>query len=95
MKRVCKYRLLGISAKRRLYEGVVVPTAPYRVETRDMRAAERRTLNVKEMRCLESMCGVTRIDWVKNDEVRRRTGGLKNIRRSGGLGMYKRWKKSV
>ena len=39
-----------------------------------MRVAEKRRLNVMEMRCLRSMCGVTRRDRVRNEEVRRRTG---------------------
>ncbi len=53
MKKVFKCRSLGISAKRRLYEGVVVPSALYGHETWNMAAAERWRLNVMEMRCLE------------------------------------------
>ncbi len=58
MKRVFKCTPLGINAKRRVYEGVVVSMALYGAETWNMGAAERR-LNVMEMRCLRSMCGVT------------------------------------
>ncbi len=58
-----------MNAKRRLYEGVVVPTVLYGAETWNMGAAERRRLNVMEMRCLRSMCRVTRMDRVRNDEV--------------------------
>ncbi len=43
----------------------------------NMRAAERNRLNVMEMRCLRSMCEVTQMDWVRNEEVRRRTGVVK------------------
>ncbi len=66
-----KCRSLGMNAKRRLYEGVVVnlPTALYGTETWNMGAAERRRLNVMEKRCLRSICGVTRMDRVRNDEV--------------------------
>ncbi len=46
-----------MSAKRRLYEGVVVPGAPYGAKTWSMGALERRRLNVRERRCLRSMCG--------------------------------------
>ncbi len=56
MKRVFKCKLLGMSAKRRLYEGVVVPTALYGAEIWNMGAAERKRWNVMEMRCLRSMC---------------------------------------
>ncbi len=68
-----------MTAKRRLYEGVVVPTVLYGAETWNMGAAERRRLNVMEMRCLRSMCGVTLMDWVRNDLVQRRTGVVREL----------------
>ena len=37
-----------------------------------MRSAERRKVNVLEMKCLRSLVGVLRMDRVKNEEVRRR-----------------------
>ena len=37
-----------------------------------MRRAERRKLNVLEMKCLRSLVGVSRMDRVRNEEVRRR-----------------------
>ncbi len=40
-------------ARRMLYEGIVVLTALYGAETWYMGAAERRRLNVMELRCLE------------------------------------------
>ncbi len=79
MKRVFKCKSLGMSAKRRLYEGVVVPMALYGAETWNMGAAERKRLNVMERRCLRSLCGVTQMDWVRNEEVRRRTGVVKEL----------------
>ncbi len=63
-----------MNAKRRLYEGVVVPTALYGAETWNVRESERSNLDVFEMRCLSSMVGVTRMDRVRNEEVRRRAG---------------------
>ena len=39
-----------------------------------MRSAERRKVNVLEMKCLRSMVGVSRMDRVRNEEVRRRAG---------------------
>ena len=79
MRRVFNCRSLGMSVKRRLYEGVAVPTALYGSETWNMGVAERRRLNVLEMRCLRSMCGVTRMDRVRNVEVRRRTGVARDL----------------
>ncbi len=49
MKRVFKCRSLGVSAKRRQYEGVVVPSVLYGAETWNMGAAEKRLI-VMEMR---------------------------------------------
>ena len=39
-----------------------------------MRSAERRKVNVLEMKCLRSLVGVSRMDKVGNEEVRRRAG---------------------
>ena len=39
-----------------------------------LRSAERRKVNVLEMKCLRSLVGVSRMDRVRNEEVRRRAG---------------------
>ncbi len=70
MKSVLHNRALGMNAKR-LYEGVVVPTVLYGAETWNVWEAERNRLDVFEMRCLRSIVGVTRMDRVRNEEVRR------------------------
>ena len=54
-----------------LYEGVIVSTALYRAEAWGMKSAERRKVNVLEMKCLRSLVGVSRMDRVRNEEVRR------------------------
>ena len=36
-----------------------------------MRSAERRKVNVLEMKCLRSLVGVSRMDRVRNEEVHR------------------------
>ena len=69
-----KCRELRMEAKRGLYEGVVVPTVMYGSEAWGLKMKERNTLNVFDMRCLRSMCGVTRVDRLRNEEVRRRAG---------------------
>ena len=63
---------MGIKAKKCLYEGIIVPTALYGAEAWGMRSAERRKVNVLEMKCLRSLIGVSRMDRVRNEEVRRR-----------------------
>ena len=45
-------RGLGIKARKRRYEGVIEPTALYGAEAWGMRSAERRKVNVLEMKCL-------------------------------------------
>ena len=65
---------LGIKAKKCLYKGVITPTALYGAEAWGMRSAERRKLNVLEMKWLTSLVGVSRMDRVRNEEVHMRAG---------------------
>ena len=65
---------MGIKAKKCLYEGVIVPTALYGPDSWGMRSAERRKVSFLEMKCLRSLVGVSRMDRVRNEEVRRRAG---------------------
>ena len=52
---------------------VVIPTALHGAEAWGMRRAERRKVNVLEMNCLEvQLFGVSRMDRVRNEEVRGR-----------------------
>ena len=48
--------------------------ALYGAEEWGMRSAERRKVNVLEMKCLRSLVGVLRMDKVRNEEVHRRAG---------------------
>ena len=57
---------------RTLYEGVIVPTALYGAEAWGVRSAERRTVNVFEIKCLRSLTLVLRMNKIWNKEVRRR-----------------------
>ena len=50
--------------------GVIAPTPLYEAEAWGMRSAERRKVNVLEMKCLRSLVGVSRMDRVRNEEVR-------------------------
>ena len=74
LKSVLSNRGLGIKAKKCLYEGVIVPAALCGTEAWCMRSAERRKVNVLEMECLISLVGVSRMDRVRNEEVRRKAG---------------------
>ena len=55
-----------------LYEGVIVLSVLYGAEAWGMRSAERRKLNVLEMKCLRSLVGLLRMDRARNEEVRMR-----------------------
>ena len=48
--------------------------ALYGAEAWGMRSAESRKVNVLEMKCLKTLVGVSRMDRVRNEEVRRRPG---------------------
>ena len=74
LKSILSNRVLGMKAKKCLYEGVIVPTALYGAEAWGMRSAERTKVNVLAMKCLRSLVGVSRMDRVRNEDVRRRAG---------------------
>ena len=74
LKSVLNNTGLRIEAKKCLYEGVIVPMALCGAEAWGMRSAERRKVNVLEMKCLRSLVGVSRMDRVGNEEVHRRAG---------------------
>ena len=65
---------LGRHVKKVLYEKVVVPTVMYGSESWGIKATEKQKLNVFEMKCLRSVTGVSRLDRVRNEVVRARTG---------------------
>ena len=66
LKSVLSNSGLGIKAKKCLCEGVIVLTALYGAEAWGMTSAERRKVNVLEMKCLRSLVGVSRMDRVTN-----------------------------
>ena len=74
VKSVLSNRGQGIKAKKCLYERVIVPRALHGAEAWGMRNAERRKVNVLERKCLKSLVGVSQMDRVKDEEVRRRDG---------------------
>ena len=63
-----------MSVMKVLYEKVVVSTVMYGSESWSMKVTKRQKLNVFEMECLRSMTGVSRMDRVRNEVVRARTG---------------------
>ncbi|XP_068202029.1 uncharacterized protein [Palaemon carinicauda] len=62
-----------------MYEKVIVSTVMYESDLWGMKVTERQNLNVFEIKCLRSMAGVSRLDKVKNEVVRVRTGVRNNL----------------
>ena len=73
LKSVLSNRGLGIKTKKCICEGVSIPKALYGAEACGMSTVERRKVNVLEMKCWRSLVGVSRMDKVGNEQVRRRT----------------------
>ena len=74
LKELMKNRGLGVNAKKVLYKKAVVPTVMYGSEAWGMKVTERQKLNMFEMKCLRSMTGVSRLNRVRNEVVRARSG---------------------
>ena len=51
-----------------------MPTALYGAETWGLKADDKKRLDVMEMKCLRTICGLTIWDRKTNDEIRRHTG---------------------
>ena len=64
LRRVWTNIKLGMDVKKVLHGG----------ETWGLKVTERKKLNVMEMNCLRSMCGVNRRDRVRNEDIRQRVG---------------------
>ena len=59
LKSVLSNRGLGIKAKEGLYKGVLVPTALCGAEACCLKSAERRKVNIREMKCLRNLVEVS------------------------------------
>ena len=79
MKGVIKNRKLGMDIKRVLYEKAIVPTVTYGSELRGMKASKRQKMNAFEMKFLRSMAGVSRLDRLRNGELRERSRVRKEL----------------
>ena len=70
---------ISMHTKMRLYNALIQPIALYGCETWTLRKAEENKLLVFEMAALRKILGVTRLDKIRNDEIRRRTGCHRTI----------------
>ena len=62
------------SKKRELYERVVIPTVVYGSETWSLSTLESRKIELFEVMCLRNICGIRRLDRVRNAIIRERWG---------------------
>ena len=74
---------MGINENKCLYEGVIVLTALYGVEAWGMRSADKRKVNIPEMKCLIGLVRVSRMDRFRIKEVCRRAGIERELASSG------------
>ena len=74
MAKLWKENMIFREVKRELYERVVIPTVVYGSETWSLSAQERRKIEVFEMMCLRNICGLRRVNRVRNALIRERCG---------------------
>ena len=53
-----------------LYEGIVESTLLYGSEVWGLNVHERKRIEAVEMNCLRNICGLRKIDRVRNEEIR-------------------------
>ena len=74
MTNLWKENMISKEVKRKLYERVVIPTVVYESETWLLSAQERIKIEIFEMMCLRNICGIRRVDRVRNTTIRERCG---------------------
>ena len=74
-----KRRNICREAKVGMFEGIVEPSLMYGSEVWVLNKSERKKIEAVEMNCLRSICGVRRIDRVRNEEVRRMCGKERSV----------------
>ena len=65
---------MSLGMKRKVLESIVVSKVLYGSETWSLNAKERNDLEVFEMKCLRSMCGVSIRDRIRNVRIKERCG---------------------
>ena len=74
VQKIWKRSGVSMEAKVGMYERIVEPTLLYGSEVWMLNTNERKKVEAVENNCLRSICGVRRIERVRNVEVRRRSG---------------------
>jgi len=79
MNGIWKNRNMNRKIKMELYESVVLAKVLYGSEVWCMSVSDRKKLEVFEMKCLRRICGVNRMDRVRNEEIKRRCGVKRGV----------------
>ena len=73
MGKIWKSKNISLTVKVKVYNTVVIPQMLYGAETCALKKDQRRLLTA-EMSCLRRIMGVSRLQKIKNDEIRQRLG---------------------
>ena len=68
-----------LKLKLRLYRALILPIATYASETWALTNTDEKKLLVFEMQCLRSILGNSRLNRIRNEEIRRITGSEETI----------------
>lgn len=80
---------MSLQAKIGMFEGIVVPTVLYGCESWALNAEERKRIEVMEMRCLRTICGVRWFDRITNNRVRDMCGKKRSFGERADQGVLK------
>ena len=72
LQKLWKRRCVTREAKVGMHEGIVEPSLLYGSEVWGLNTHERKRIEAVEMNCLRNICGVKRIDRVRNEEIRKK-----------------------
>ena len=70
LQTLSKKRYVTREAKVRIHEGIAEPNMLHGSEVWGLNMHERKRIEAVEMNCLRNICGVRRIDRVRNEEIR-------------------------
>ena len=77
-------RRMNVKIKGKVYRKVVRPALMYGAETWALEKAQEKKLEVAEMRMLRWMCGVTKLDKIRNERIRGDNKSVGNRNESSG-----------
>ena len=64
---------MNVTIKGKMHRTVAIPALVYGAETRALKKAQESKLDVAEIRMLRWMCGVTKLDNIRNERIRETT----------------------